>query len=259
MPAEAFHVKGKKILLLNPDKPYGREAARGLLSEGAELWLCAGEPGALAAAGEELGVGAERRYPYTPGTEEAAGRLAAWAEANMGAPDAVVVVNPGSRLETWTPEFDELNASLFSAQTGLMLTVKRLGLLLAKAGRGSVLFLTDFGALVGYDPWNYEGDPALFARDFVLDRGFIAGSYVNYARQAAGFLGEHGVRCNALAFGPLPEPGHPGFGEAVVRHSHLKRLLSAEDIKNAVCFMVSDASRFITGVTLPVDGGYTAK
>ncbi len=259
MPAAAFSVRGKRVLLLNPDKPYGQEAACGLMEEGAEVWLSAEEAEALSTAAAALGIGPERCFPCAPGTEEAARRLAVWAEASMGVPDAVVIINPGSRLDSWTPEFDALNASLQSAQTGVMLAVKHLGLLLAKAGRGSVLFLTDYGALVGYDPWNYEDDPALFARDFVLDKGFIAGSYVNYARQAAGFLGENGVRCNAVAFGPLPAPGHPGFEKAVIRHSHLKRLLDAEDVKHAVCFFISDASRFITGVTLPVDGGYTAK
>jgi len=110
-----------------------------------------------------------------------------------------------------------------------------------------------------YDRHNYEGCPELYQRDFSLLRGYVRGSCVNYVRQAAGFLGEHGCRCNALAFAPMAGKQPQAFEDAFVAHNQIKRLATAEDIAAAVTFLASDASAYITGITLPVDGGYTAK
>ena len=39
----------------------------------------------------------------------------------------------------------------------------------------------------------------------------------------------------------------------------LNRMATLEDVSTAICFLASDAAQMITGVTLPVDGGWTAK
>ena len=77
--------------------------------------------------------------------------------------------------------------------------------------------------------------------------------------KAAGFLGEHGCRCNALAFAPMAGKQPQSFEQAFADHSQIKRLTTAQDIAAAVTFLASDASAYVTGITLPVDGGYTAK
>lgn len=259
MTRELFDIQGKQVLLFYPEKTYGQEIAKELHNLGAHITLCGSENDSMIALVKELGLAPENIIHYEPGTEKSAEALSNKVSLQMGAPDALVYIDPGSTLDTWTPGFEELYASLRISQLGLMLTVKHLGLLMAQANRGSVVFVTDYGALVGYDPQNYLDEPQKFDRDFTLDRGFAAGSFVNYARQAAGFLGEHNIRCNVLAFGPLYDANHVSFGQSIIKHSHLKRLPTEEDLAGAVAFFVSDASSFITGVTLPVDGGYTAK
>ena len=156
----------------------------------------------------------------------------------------------------------------------MMLTIQSLGHIFAEQGHGSVILVADYGALVGYDPVNYKAcsetshdlskDVSLdstrdFSRDFSLVKGFISGGAVNYARQASNYLAEHGCRCNSIAFGPLKGSHTEAFEEAFIRHSQVKRLITPADIGAAAVFLASDASAFITGVTLPVDGGYTAK
>ena len=78
-------------------------------------------------------------------------------------------------------------------------------------GHGSVLLVADYGALVGYDVQNYAECPEIFDSQFTLFKGFVSGGAVNYARQASNYLGEHGYRCNALAFAPLKGECHPEF------------------------------------------------
>jgi meso-butanediol dehydrogenase / (S,S)-butanediol dehydrogenase / diacetyl reductase len=73
-------------------------------------------------------------------------------------------------------------------------------------------------------------------------------------------LGPQGVRVNALAPGSIPTPGAVGLiskEEYARRAAHipLRRLGSAEEVARAALFLPSDASSFITGEVLHVDGG----
>lgn len=74
---------------------------------------------------------------------------------------------------------------------------------------------------------------------------------------------DRGVRVNALAPGYFRTDLSSGlldsrYGERIVRGTPLGRVGSVEEIGGAAVFLASDASRFVTGTTLTVDGGWTA-
>ncbi len=76
-------------------------------------------------------------------------------------------------------------------------------------------------------------------------------------------LGPHGVRVNTVAPGYVATPmtadvlGQEAFRARVLSRIPLQRLADGDDIADVVVFLVSDAARYITGVVLPVDGGYS--
>jgi 3-oxoacyl-[acyl-carrier protein] reductase len=86
-------------------------------------------------------------------------------------------------------------------------------------------------------------------------------------RSLASELGPHGIRVNVVApglvitegsspfWGGPPQPGQPNPVEMIQRITPLGRVAEAEDIAGAVLMMVSDATRFVTGTFLPVNGG----
>lgn len=51
---------------------------------------------------------------------------------------------------------------------------------------------------------------------------------------------------------------HPGAGDALANLLPVE-LIEAVDISNAILYLVSDAGRYVSGVTLPVDAGFSAK
>lgn len=92
--------------------------------------------------------------------------------------------------------------------------------------------------------------------------GYVAskGAIVTLTRQQAAQWVDHNVRVNAVAPGwvdsailrGLPED----FLEGVKRRTPMKRFGEANEIAKAIGFLCSDDASFITGVTLPVDGGF---
>ena len=98
----------------------------------------------------------------------------------------------------------------------------------------------------------------------------VKGGLINYTRAVALNLAADGIRANAICPGATDTPMLPGFfaggagdddarTQAAVGLIPLGRLGTPGDVAEAAVFLASDASSFITGVALPVDGGYTAR
>ena len=84
-------------------------------------------------------------------------------------------------------------------------------------------------------------------------------------KAAALELAEHGIRVNAIAPGPIVTPmlqtrlDEPGQEQWLTSQVPLGRLGQTRDVASAISFLLSDAASFITGVTLPVDGGWLTR
>jgi NAD(P)-dependent dehydrogenase (short-subunit alcohol dehydrogenase family) len=84
-------------------------------------------------------------------------------------------------------------------------------------------------------------------------------------RSAALELGHRGVRCNAVLPGVVRTPlmaatlDREGVGDAFVRQTPLGRIGDGADVADVVAFLASPAGRWITGVSLPVDGGMSLR
>lgn len=93
---------------------------------------------------------------------------------------------------------------------------------------------------------------------YVQSKGALVGLTRSWARE----FGKHGITVNAVSPGAFPtdaEKIHPDF-EAYERriydHQAIQRRGTPQDIANILMFLASDASSFITGQTIAVDGGW---
>jgi|SRR5215831_16800287 len=87
------------------------------------------------------------------------------------------------------------------------------------------------------------------------------GGVVNFTRALAAEWGPHGIRVNAICPGFFPSKMSQGLlekiSESIVSTTPLRRLGNDDDLKGAIVYLASDASRHVTGQILVVDGGRT--
>ena len=118
-----------------------------------------------------------------------------------------------------------------------------------KVGGGSIISMSSTGNLV-YTP-NYAG------------HGTNKAAVEAMVRYAAAELGEKGIRVNAVSGGPIDTdalkafPNYEEVKEEVVKRSPLSRMGEAEDLTGACLFLCSEASSWMTGQTVVIDGGTT--
>lgn len=144
--------------------------------------------------------------------------------------------------------------------TGAMLCCQVFGTEMAKAGRGTILNIaSDLGA-IGPDQRLYrknglaeDAQPVKPVTYSVVKSGLIG-----LTRYLATYWADRGVRANALLPGGVENSQDPAFIAKLTNLIPMGRMASADEYKAAVLFLVSDASSYMTGAMLSVDGGRTA-
>jgi NAD(P)-dependent dehydrogenase (short-subunit alcohol dehydrogenase family) len=258
MSEDLFSLRQKTILLTGGAGLYGRGLTAMLAGTGCTLILAARDVEKLRAVAEEETAAGGRVHaePLDQGDEASILALAERLHARFGPLDGLVnnaVLRPMKGAEGSAEQFAE---SMRVNATGLMLMHRHFGRAMAEAGRGSIVNIGSIQGLIGPSYELYEGTNL---GDLPPDYFFHKGGMVNLTRFYAALYGPRKVRVNHLApggfFNHQPEP----FLSRYSQHTMLGRMAEATDLAGAVIFLLSEAAKYITGVTLPVDGGYTAK
>lgn len=104
------------------------------------------------------------------------------------------------------------------------------------------------------------GQDILGWNGFLPDYAFHKAGMINFTRFTAAYYGPYNVRCNSISPGGLKsQQTQDEYFRRYKDNLMLPRMLDSSDLKGAVVYLASDASAFVTGVNLPIDGGYTAK
>jgi NAD(P)-dependent dehydrogenase (short-subunit alcohol dehydrogenase family) len=242
--ADLFRLDGRSALVVGAGSGIGAAIAEGLAAFGAEV-LCADSRRDTAEATAAT-VGGEAVLLDL--LDPAAARTVLEVH---GAPDILVTtpaVNVRRRIADYTD--DDLDRVVDLNIKGVFRLCRTFGAAMAAAGRGSLIGFASVRAVT-----TEPGQGAYAA---------TKAATVMLFKTLAAELGGAGVRANVIAPGvvetPLTQPirDDAAWYQAYADKPILRRWATADEMVGAAVFLASDASSYVTGTTLFVDGGWTA-
>ena len=271
--SELFSLEGRTALLTGAGGFLGRTLAETLLQNGARV---------VALARSDRLVGAAERWAADHGEDRIATHqidmydgdaFAALLHKLAGSEEISVLVNNAHEMGAPTgfntadghierADQDQWMRNLTGGAWWPALTSKVLGEAMKQRGGGSIVNIASMYGLVAPNPRLYEGT------EFVNPPGYSAAKAAMLAvtRYLASFWGSYGVRANAIVPGPFSNteddgpnavPADDPFLERLSERTALGRVGRPGELAGALLFLASDASSYVTGQAVVVDGGWT--
>jgi NAD(P)-dependent dehydrogenase (short-subunit alcohol dehydrogenase family) len=248
---DLFTLTGRRALVTGASRGIGLAIAAGLAQHGAAVAITGRRADTLEAAASQLRAGGANVLPLVchQGDPAAVASLFEQLDRQSLTPDIVVVnaaTNPvmGSLLDV---DLAAWNKILEVNLTGALLTAQHACRRMKARGKGSLVFVA---SVAGIEPMPGIGT-------YSVSKAGLLGLTKALAKE----LAPHGVRVNALAPGLV----ETRFASALLQNEELYRRIMAdvpmgrhgqpEDIVGAAVFLASDASAYITGQVLVIDGG----
>ena len=259
---DSFRLDGRVAIITGGAGRYGKQMVAALAEAGATVYVASRGMAALEAVASELRDGGLKVFAHQLdlGSQESMDALVKDVADKEGGID-ILVNNAVTRCGCgggWLKPMDSYDESLHVNASAMFYLTAAVAEIMKPKRRGSIINIGSMMGLVGIEMGNYAGtemgknpNPIYF---------YEKGGMVNYTRWAASILGPYQIRVNCIHPGGLYEPHLPeAFVKNYSARTQLGRMGNQEDLKGVVVFLASDASAYLTGTNIPVDGGYTAK
>jgi NAD(P)-dependent dehydrogenase (short-subunit alcohol dehydrogenase family) len=245
---------GKVVLIVGASAGIGADAARVLAADGAALMLAARSAAPLAALAAEL-ESAGHDVAYVTGDVADAAAVARFVDETVerfgrldGAYNNAAMTQAGRLDEVSERDFDQIMAVNVK---GTWLCIREEARVMRARGSGSIVNMSSIGGLRGS-----SGMGAYQATKHAV---------IGLTRTAAHDFGPLGIRVNVIAPGPTETPmldqtrlAIPGGVEARIAATPLRKAGTGAEVGAAASFLLSDRASHVSGVVLPVDGGFSA-
>jgi NAD(P)-dependent dehydrogenase (short-subunit alcohol dehydrogenase family) len=245
---DRFRLEGKVALVTGGSGLVGRQVVEALVEAGANVLTASRN----ATKGKHAGI---TTFQFDQGDAKSIDQLAEQVIRHARAVDILVNNAVFRPMKDWDDPAEDFAASMRVNATGLFLVLRAFGNHMAERGRGSIINIGSIQGSVGPDYSLYEGLDWGAPPDYFFHKGGM----VQLTRFAAAKLGPRGVRVNCVSPGGFFNSQDATFVQRYNARTFLGRMAGATDLQGAIVFLASDASAYVTGANIPVDGGYTAK
>lgn len=260
--AQLFDLTGKVALITGASGHLGSAMSRALAEAGATI--------IVSSRSTETGEAFAKTLPAAPGVQHGSVVLdqmdadsinAGFDAALRHAGHVDILVNNGLHRESaahdWTAVTPEEFSTHVANNTGYFFLAKRLRDHVVESQRsGSIIMIGSMYGVVGSYPEAYEG----VSMASPVQYHALKGGTIHMCRHLAVYWARDNVRVNCLSPGPFPIPGkiHPEMERRLCEKSPMRRMGRPDELKGAVVFLASNASSYVTGQNILVDGGWTA-
>ena len=256
---ESFSLEGKVAVVTGGGGLYGKQIAIALSEAGATTYITSRNADNLVALEEQFASWGCKvtACQLDQQDESSIFRLRDRIIEDTGRIDVLVNNAVARTMKSWDDSAAAFAESMEINATGLFMITRAFGNLMAKQGGGSILNIGSIQGMIGPDVGLYDD---LNFHSLIPDYFFHKGGMINFTRFVASYYGSKQVRCNCISPGGLNAEISDGtFVKRYSANTMLGRMANHTDLKGSIVFLASDASVYITGANLPVDGGYTAK
>ncbi|WP_027059140.1 SDR family oxidoreductase [Mesorhizobium loti] len=249
MSSTLFDLTGRTALVTGSSQGIGFALARGLAEAGAKVVLNGRDEAKLAEAAARI-QGA--RTLAFDATDHDAVRSAIDGFELSGGPIDILVNNAGMQFRTPLEDFpaDAFERLLQTNVASVFHVGQAVGRHMVKRGRGKII--------------NIASVQTALARPGIAPYTATKGAVGNLTKGMATDWAKHGLQCNAIAPGYFDTPlnaalvADPAFSGWLEKRTPAGRWGKVEELVGACVFLASDASSFVNGHILYVDGGITA-
>jgi 3-oxoacyl-[acyl-carrier protein] reductase len=249
--ADPFRLEGRVAFVTGAGGGLGEGICTSLAAAGAAVACAdvdAGRAEAIARKVADLG-GRSLALEVDVSDSDAVGAAVERTVAELGGVDVLVNNAAIYPRRAWTeiPE-EEWDRVLAVNLKAYFLCARACHASMKERGRGHIVNVSSITFLIGFG----------MLLDYVSSKGGVIG----FTRALAHEVGPDGIAVNAIAPGAFPtdaEKIHPdpeGYNQWVLEQQCIKRRGTPQDIGSLVVFLASDASSFITGQTVAIDGGW---
>jgi 2-deoxy-D-gluconate 3-dehydrogenase len=250
-----FDLNGKVAIVTGGNGGIGLGMARGLARAGARVVVAARDKEKSAAAVRELGTLGSDALSLTVDVadEQSVAALVETTVNQCGRLD-ILVNNAGTNIRKQPHEFtlDEWRQVIDTNLTSAFLCSRAAYPHMKAAGGGKII---NTGSMM-----------SIFGASFVAAYGASKGGIVQFTKSLAIAWAPDNIQVNAVLPGWIDteltrkaREQIPGLNERVLARSPSGRWGSGDDFSGIAVFLASDASAFVTGTAIPVDGGYSSQ